>query len=76
VTDTYEIGVEIYVLGIRTGDFYGNLKDGLGITVDLFLAKGKIAFYLKDGKEAWVRIDLHVTFDGSYEKDIKLLTIN
>jgi hypothetical protein len=75
VTETWEIGVEIYVLGIRIGNFYGNVGQGLVINVDIFLAKGKIRFYLKDDKEVWVEIRLNVTFDGSYNTDVKLLTI-
>ncbi|KAH7110122.1 hypothetical protein B0J11DRAFT_599674 [Dendryphion nanum] len=75
VTETWEIGVEVYVLGIRVGNFYGNVKTGLVINVNLFLVKGSIKFYLKNGKEIWARIDLDVKFDGSVHQDVKLLTV-
>ena len=62
------------VLGIKLGSFYGNLKDGLVINIDLFLAKGSIKFYLKNGNELWVRVDLDVKFDGSFHQDAKILS--
>lgn len=61
------------VLGIKLGSFYGNLKDGLVINIDLFLAKGSIKFYLKNGNELWVRVDLDVKFDGSFNQDTLIL---
>jgi len=75
VTETWEIGVEIYVVGIKIGNFFGNVKRGLVIKVNLFVAKGEVRFYLKNGKEVWVHIDLKLTFDGSFSTDVKLLTI-
>ncbi|KAH7345794.1 hypothetical protein BKA66DRAFT_478798 [Pyrenochaeta sp. MPI-SDFR-AT-0127] len=75
VTETWEIGVEIYVFGIRIGNFYGNVKQGLVINVDIFLAKGKIKFYLKNNKEVWVEIGLNVRFDGSYNTNVRLFTV-
>ncbi|XTI86871.1 hypothetical protein V2W45_1329635 [Cenococcum geophilum] len=75
VTETWEIGVEIYVVGIKIGNFFGNVKQGLVIKVNLFVAKGEVRFYLKNGKEVWVHIDLKLTFDGSFSTDVKLLTI-
>ncbi|MCJ1486403.1 hypothetical protein MMC06_006580 [Schaereria dolodes] len=74
-SSTFEIGIEISVLGIQLGNFYGNLKDGLVVNIDLFLAKGKINFYLKNGKEVWVHVDVSITFDGSFNQDVKLLTL-
>lgn len=62
------------VLGIKLGSFYGNLKDGLVINIDLFLVKGSIKFYLKNGNELWIRVDLDVKFDGSFNQDIKILS--
>jgi hypothetical protein len=74
-TDTYEIGVTVTVAGINVGAIYGNLKDGVVLKVDLFVVKGQIKFYLKNGNEVWVNLDLKITFDGSYSGDYKILTI-
>ncbi|KAL8699576.1 MAG: hypothetical protein Q9201_005923 [Fulgogasparrea decipioides] len=74
-TDRLEIGVNVSVLGISLGTLYGNLQEGVGVDVDLFLAKGEIKFYLKNGNEVWVHLGLQVTFDGSYEGDYKIISL-
>jgi hypothetical protein len=67
-----QIGVEVHILGIHLGPFYGNLKDGLIINVDLFVMKGQVRFYLRNGNENWVKVALRgVT---NYEKEIKLFS--
>lgn len=63
------------ILGINVGNIFGNLKDGVGVKVDLFLAKGSIKIYLKNGNEVWVHLDIKVKFDGSFDGDYKILTI-
>ncbi|KAL2159034.1 hypothetical protein VTH06DRAFT_2793 [Thermothelomyces fergusii] len=72
-TDTWEIGVTVSVVGISLGTIYGNLQDGVGIKVDLFVAKGEIKFYLKNGSELWVHLDLKIIFDGSFDGDYKII---
>ncbi|KAL4728763.1 hypothetical protein ACLX1H_003162 [Fusarium chlamydosporum] len=57
-TDTYEIGVSISIVGINVGNIFGNLKDGVGLKVDLFVAKGEVKLYLKNGNELWVHLDI------------------
>ncbi|CAI6079882.1 unnamed protein product [Clonostachys chloroleuca] len=74
-TNTFEIGVSVSILGINIGNIFGNLKDGVGVKVDLFLAKGSIKIYLKNGNEVWVHLDVKVKFDGSFDGDYKILTI-
>ncbi|CAG9938631.1 unnamed protein product [Clonostachys rosea f. rosea IK726] len=74
-TNTFEIGVSVSILGINVGNIFGNLKDGVGVKVDLFLAKGSIKIYLKNGNEVWVHLDIKVKFDGSFDGDYKILTI-
>jgi hypothetical protein len=73
-TSTFEIGVSISIVGINVGNIFGNLKDGVGLKVNLFVAKGEIKLYLKNGNELWVHIDVSVTFDGSFEGDYKILS--
>ncbi|CAF9923831.1 MAG: hypothetical protein HETSPECPRED_005432 [Heterodermia speciosa] len=41
-------GVELTLFGISLGSFYGNLKDGLGVSIDVIAAKGGVKIYLKD----------------------------
>lgn len=62
------------MVGINLGNIYGNLKDGVGLKVDLFVVSGEIKFYLKNGNELWVHLDLKVKFDGHYEGDYKILS--
>jgi hypothetical protein len=62
-------------VGAKIGTFYGNLKEGLVIKIDLFVAKGQIKFYLKNCKEVWVFLELKIIFDGDYNTDVKLLTL-
>jgi hypothetical protein len=74
-TSTFFITITVSVLGINIGTVSGNLKDGVIINFDLVLAKGTIKFYLKNGNELWVRLDVEVRFDGSFKGDYKIITI-
>lgn len=65
----------ISVLGITIGSFGGNLKDGLGISVNLIAIKGKIRLYLKNGNEVWINISLKPFIGSGYEFDQKLFTL-
>ncbi|KAH7184677.1 uncharacterized protein B0J16DRAFT_319476 [Fusarium flagelliforme] len=40
-TSTYDIGVNIGITGINIDDIHGNLKDGVGLNVNLFSAKAR-----------------------------------
>jgi hypothetical protein len=62
------------VVGINLGTIYGNLKDGVGVKIDIFVAKGSLKFYLKNGNELWIHVDIKVTFDGSFDGDYKIIT--
>ncbi|KAI8714866.1 hypothetical protein NCS52_01207500 [Fusarium sp. LHS14.1] len=73
-TNTYEIGVSISIVGINVGNVFGNLKDGVGLDINLFVARGSIRLYLKNGNELWVNLDVRITFDGSFSGDYKILT--
>ncbi|KAM0321789.1 hypothetical protein ACHAQA_009885 [Verticillium albo-atrum] len=73
-TDSFEIGVSVSILGINVGNIFGNLKDGVGLDIDLFLAAGSIKFYLKNGNELWVHLDIKVKFDGSFDGDYKIVS--
>ncbi|OCL10158.1 hypothetical protein AOQ84DRAFT_375168 [Glonium stellatum] len=49
ITDTKELGVQLNVLGITAGNFYGNAETGVVIEVDLLLITGTVNFYIKAG---------------------------
>ncbi|KAH8780075.1 hypothetical protein F5883DRAFT_517030 [Diaporthe sp. PMI_573] len=74
-TNTFEVGLTISIAGINVGNIYGNLNDGVGLKVDLLVASGEIRFYLKNGNEVWVHLDVKIVFDGKYEGDYKIITI-
>ncbi len=74
-TDTFEIGVSVTVVGVNVGNVYGNLKEGIVLKIDLFVVKGEIRFYLKNGNEVWIGLDIKVTFDGSFSGDYKIISI-
>ncbi|KAF5002777.1 hypothetical protein FGRMN_175 [Fusarium graminum] len=73
-TNTYEIGVSPSIGGLQTGNIFGNLKDGVGLNLNLNYYKGQTRFYLKNGNELWTHIDVKVTFNGHYEGDYKIFS--
>ena len=73
-TDTYDIGVRISVCGTSVDNIYGNLKDGVGLKINLHTTRGEIKLYLKNGNELWTHIDTKVVFDGSFQKDSKIMS--
>ncbi|KAM5358697.1 hypothetical protein ACJZ2D_015061 [Fusarium nematophilum] len=73
---TLGITVSVDVLGINLGTLRGDLKNGgLTINVNLFVAKGEIKFFLKNGNEVWIRLHLEVIFDGTFDEEVKLIEI-
>jgi hypothetical protein len=73
-TDKGEVYVEISVLGISIGSYDFTLADGLTININLFLVKGLLKFYVKDGKELWMHYELSVRFDGTWNGDVKIIS--
>jgi hypothetical protein len=75
-TSTLAFNVSASIVGIALGDtIQGNLKDGVTIDFNLFVASGELKYYLKNGNEVWTHVDVKVRFDGSFFGDYKLLTI-
>ncbi|KAJ1712020.1 hypothetical protein NYO67_5824 [Aspergillus flavus] len=74
-TSTLEVGIRLEVFGAHILNLFGNLNDGVVGRIDLFLAKGEVRLYLKNGNEVWFHYDVSVRFDGHFKDDIKLLTI-
>ncbi|KAI4601722.1 hypothetical protein KJ359_011854 [Pestalotiopsis sp. 9143b] len=73
--NSFEISVVETIAGISIGPIKGNLKDGVGLKLNLNSAKGQTKFYLKNGNEIWTHIDVRIRWNGSYEKDVKLFSI-
>ncbi|WKT53670.1 hypothetical protein QSH57_004254 [Fusarium oxysporum f. sp. vasinfectum] len=73
---TFGITVSVDVSGINLGTLRGDLKNGgLMINLNLFVANGEIKLFLKNGNEVWIRLHLKVTFDGTFDKEVKLIEI-
>jgi hypothetical protein len=62
VTDTSEIGIEISILGIRIGGFYGSAQEGLTISIALFIVSGSVTFYLRDAMARGLSKELRVKY--------------
>ncbi|KAK7178175.1 hypothetical protein PSPO01_15778 [Paraphaeosphaeria sporulosa] len=73
-TDTFEIRITVNIAGISVGTFVGNLKDGVSVNVNLFVATGELKFYLKNGNELWIHYSIKIRFDGSFEGDKEILS--
>jgi len=71
--ETFEISVNQSVLGIEA-PLKDNLKDGLISKSNLYNAKGQTKYHLRNGNEVWTHIDIKITFNGSFDKDVKLLS--
>ncbi|PYH52425.1 uncharacterized protein BO96DRAFT_401907 [Aspergillus niger CBS 101883] len=74
-TNSLEVGVRVEVFGAHIFNLYGNVREGVVGKIELFLAKGEIRLYLKNGNEVWLHYDIEVSFDGHFKDDVHLLTI-
>ncbi|EAW16212.1 uncharacterized protein NFIA_055610 [Aspergillus fischeri NRRL 181] len=74
-TSTYEASISVAVIGINIGTLTGNLQDGITLKVNLIAVKGELRFYLKNGNEVWLHVDLKVLFDGDYNDDVKIISL-
>ena len=72
---TYELGVEIQLMGIQFGEFYGTLREGLRIEIEVSAVSGTLQFYLENGNEAWINQDFAVRFGGAFSSSEKLLNV-
>ncbi|KAI1770955.1 hypothetical protein F4818DRAFT_217804 [Hypoxylon cercidicola] len=73
-TGTLEAVLTLSVLGVNVGTISGNLKDGIGMKINLFVAQGEIKLYLKNGNELWIHLELKILGDGSYKGDYKIIS--
>jgi len=74
-TSDFGIRVAVSIAGITLGEpLEGNMKDGVSAKFDLFAARGGLKYYLKNGNEIWIHVDVKVVFDGSFYGDYKILS--
>ncbi|KAL2801560.1 hypothetical protein BJX63DRAFT_442490 [Aspergillus granulosus] len=74
-TSTVAIRVQVSVFGAKILNITADLKRGVCANINLALANGQICFYLKNGKEVWIRLQLKVKWDGSFNKEERLLSL-
>ncbi len=70
----FGVGLEVKLFGISLGTFYGNLKEGLGVSIDVLAAKGEVKVYLFDGG-VWVKIQLTPVWGSGINTEHKLFDL-
>lgn len=71
--DNYQITLYPVLAGTYLGTITGDLKDGVSLSTDLFIVKGEMKWYLRNGNELWVHVDERVAFDGSFKGDFRVI---
>ena len=70
----FGIGIEVTLFGISLGTFYGNLKDGLGININVIAAKGSINISL-DGTAVMLHLVLTPIWGNGIDVTQKLIDL-
>jgi len=70
-----EAGVTASILGMDIGHFYGNLKEGIVIKLNLVVVDGEIKLYLQKTTEVWIKVEVNVLGAGRISKTQKVLSI-
>lgn len=70
VEGTKGVVVALYVFGNKVGNFFGDLKDGLGIKGDVW--RRSIKLYLKNGNEIWIHYKIAPSFTKFFQDDKKI----
>lgn len=70
------VGVQIPIIGfVSLGSIGGDLQKGVEMSIDVFVAKGSVRFYLKNGNQLWVGLSLTSKFFSDLKGDYKIITI-
>lgn len=68
------LAVEVSVLGVQLGNYEADVSDDrLDIRIELLEAKGDLKFYKKTERELWLSLNMRVSFDGTFNKDVRLI---
>ena len=71
-TDHFVIGMEVELFGISFGPFYGDLNQGLALSIDVKAAKGKITIHLGES-DIRIDIDLPPMWVSGKQKNLNLI---
>lgn len=74
-TATLGITINPTIVGINLGTISGNLKDGITVSINIFVASGSITLYLKNGNQVWIHYDVQIKFDGSFTDDKLIMAL-
>ncbi|KXJ88050.1 hypothetical protein Micbo1qcDRAFT_178685 [Microdochium bolleyi] len=74
-TDTFELGLSPVIAGISTGNVYGDLRQNVELRINLATTQGTTRFYLKNGNELWISVDVKVNFGGNTVGDYKIISL-
>jgi hypothetical protein len=68
--------VRVPILGrVKVISFGGNLRNGIKIPVNTFIANGVIEIRLANGKDVILTVDLNVKIIGKVKGSVKLFTL-
>lgn len=70
------IGVKIPFLGYKElAAISGNLNKGVSVGIDAFAVKGTVTFFLRNGKELWIKLELSSPFFSTISQEFKIFVI-
>ncbi|KAI5919521.1 hypothetical protein F4810DRAFT_714455 [Camillea tinctor] len=73
--DSFQASLTLEVAGINLGTISGDLKKGIKLNFETFVASGWVRFYIKNGNELWVEYHVKIIFDGTFDGDHKIITL-
>ncbi|KAE8420293.1 hypothetical protein BDV36DRAFT_293426 [Aspergillus pseudocaelatus] len=73
--NTFKIVVAPVVNQVYFGTIQGDLRDGLSVRFDLSSSRGQLRFFLKNGNEVWIDLNMQIQFGGYFERQWKFLSI-
>ncbi|KAJ5904786.1 uncharacterized protein N7473_001702 [Penicillium subrubescens] len=68
-TETFDYYFTVWVVGKNAGTWQGKLDIALKFGFSAGQLKGSVTFYVKDGHQLRVAVDLKIKFDGSIKND-------
>ncbi|KAI4958041.1 hypothetical protein J4E86_003636 [Alternaria arbusti] len=62
----HDFDATITVNDTAIGNVSGNLVDDVTLNLNLFTARGRLRFYLQNGSEVWVELNILIMSRGKY----------
>ncbi|CAE6458956.1 unnamed protein product [Rhizoctonia solani] len=73
---TLEAYVQVPFYGrVKLGSVRGSLKEGVTLRFDVFVAKGFVSVFLKNGNELWVKYEVSSRFFPTIKGEHKIATL-